>query len=82
MNIRDLPVFGTTGEIVWCTKFLIIRVHDRRLWLDRQYPIHVEDIHQLTGLSIEGKDVSKGFQGPSKHGNKKGEPSQYERFHT
>jgi hypothetical protein len=34
------------------------------------------------GLSIEGKDVSKGFQGPSKHGKKKGEPNMYEIFHT
>jgi hypothetical protein len=48
----------------------------------RRYPIHAEDIHQITGLSIEGEDVSKGFQGPSKHGKKKGEPSLYEIFHT
>jgi hypothetical protein len=26
--------------------------------------------------------VSNGFQGPSKHGKKKGEPNIYERFHT
>jgi hypothetical protein len=42
----------------------------------------VEDIHQLTGLSLKGEDVSKGFQGPSKHGKKKGEPNLYEKFHT
>jgi hypothetical protein len=35
MNLRDLPVFGTTGEIGRCTKFLISRVHDRSLWLDK-----------------------------------------------
>jgi hypothetical protein len=28
MNLRDLLVFGTTGEVVQCTKFLINRVHD------------------------------------------------------
>jgi hypothetical protein len=28
MNLWDLPVFGTTGEIVHCTKFLISRVHN------------------------------------------------------
>jgi len=44
MNLRDLPVFGTTGEVVWCTKFLITMVHDRSLWLDKRYPIHAEDI--------------------------------------
>jgi hypothetical protein len=82
MNLRYLPVFDTTGEVAKCTKFLISRVHDRSLWLDRRYPIHEEDIHQLTGLSLKGEDVSKGFQGPSKHENKKGEPSLYERFHT
>jgi hypothetical protein len=78
MNLGDFPVFGTTGEVARCTKFLINRVHDRILWLDRIYPIHTEGIHQLTGLSIEGEDVSKGFQGLSKHGKKKGEPSLYE----
>jgi hypothetical protein len=82
MNLRDLPMFGTIGDVVRCTKFLISRVHDISLWLDRRYPIHVEDIHQLTGLSLEGEDVSKGFQGPNKHDKKKGEPNLYERFHT
>jgi hypothetical protein len=46
--------------------------------LDRQYPIHVEDIHKHIGLSLKGKDVSKGFQGPGKHDKKKGEPNLYE----
>jgi hypothetical protein len=82
MNLRDLPVFGTTGEVARCTKFLISRVHDRSLWLDKRYPIHVEDIQQLTGLSSQGEDVSKGFQGPGKHGKKKGELSLYEKFNT
>jgi hypothetical protein len=82
MNLRDLLVFDTTGKVAQCTKFLISRVHNISLWLDRRYPIHAEDIHQLTGLSLEGEDVSKGFQGPSKHDKNKGEPSLYERFHT
>jgi hypothetical protein len=82
MNLRDLPVFGTTGEVARCTKFLISRVHDRSLWLDRRYLIHAKDIHQLTRLSLEGEDVSKGFQGPRKHGKKKGEVILYEKFHT
>jgi hypothetical protein len=30
----------------------------------------------------EREDVSKGFQGPNKHGNKKGELSLYEKFNT
>lgn len=82
MNLRDLPVFGASGDVGRCTKFLINRVHDRSLWLDRRYPIHAEDIHQLTGLSLKGEYVSKGFQGPGKHGKNKGEPSVYERFNT
>jgi hypothetical protein len=61
MNLRDLLVFSTFGEVARCTKFMISRVHDIILWLDRRYPIHVEEIHQLTRLSIEGEDVSKGF---------------------
>jgi hypothetical protein len=43
--------------------------------LDRKYPIHVEYIHPLTRLSFEGEDVSKGFQGPGKHGKMKEEPA-------
>ena len=82
MNLIDLPVFDTTGDIARCTKFLISRVHDQSLWLDKRYPIHARDIQQLTGLSFEGKDVSKGFQGPVKHGKKKGKLSMYEKFNT
>jgi hypothetical protein len=82
MNLRDLPVFGTTDEIARCMKFLISRVHDRSLWLDKWYPIHAKYIQQLTGLSSKGEDVSKGFQGPDKHGKKKGELSLYEKFNT
>jgi hypothetical protein len=81
-NLGDFPVLGTTGEVVRCTKFLISSLHDRILWLDKRYPIHTEDIHQLTGLSIKDEHVSKGFQGPNKHGKKKGEPSLFERLHT
>jgi hypothetical protein len=82
MNLRDLPVFGTTSEVVRCTKFLITRVHDRSIWLDQRYLIPIDEIHQLTGLSLEGEDVAKGFQGPRKHVKKKGEVSLYEKFHT
>jgi len=82
MNLRDLQVFGNTGEIAWCTKFLISRVHDISVWLDKWYRIHSQDIQQLTGLSSQGEDVLKGFQGPSKHGKKKGELILYEKFNT
>jgi hypothetical protein len=82
MTLKDLPFFSTTGEVVKRTKFPIRRVHEISLWLDMRYPIHTEDIHQLTGLSLEGEDVSKGFQGPSKNGKKKGEPNLYEGFYT
>jgi hypothetical protein len=82
MNLTNLLVFDTPGEVARCTKFMINRVHDRSMCLERRYPIHAEDIHKLTGLSIEGEDVSKCFQGPSKNEKKKGEPSLYERFHT
>jgi hypothetical protein len=82
MNLRDLPIFGTTNEVVHCMKFLINRVHDRILWLDESYLIHAHDIHQLIDLSLKGQDVAKGFQGPRKHEKKKGEVILYEKFHT
>jgi hypothetical protein len=44
MNLRDLPVFSTPSEVEWCTKFLISRVHEKILWLDKKYPIHDEYI--------------------------------------
>jgi hypothetical protein len=50
--------------------------------LDKWYPIHAEEIQQLTGLSSKGEDVVKGFQGPGKHGKKKGELSLYKKFNT
>jgi hypothetical protein len=82
MNLCDLLVFGTTGEVARCTKFLISSVHNGCLWLDKAYPIHVEDIHKLTGLSMEGKDVSQGFQGSGKHDQKKGEINLYDKYGT
>jgi hypothetical protein len=82
MNLQDLPDFGTISEIAWCTKFFIIWVHEMILCFNRWYLIHEEDIHQITIISLLGEDVSKGFQGPSKHVKKKREPSMYERFHT
>jgi hypothetical protein len=63
-------------------KFLIRRVQDISLCLDRRYPIHAQYIQQLTGLSSKGEDVLKGFQSPGKHGKKKGEIILYEKFNT
>jgi hypothetical protein len=61
MNLRDLPVFSTTSEVAQCTQFLISRVHDRSLWLDKWYPILAIDIHHINGFSFKGEYVSKVF---------------------
>jgi hypothetical protein len=42
----------------------------------------MDHIHQLIGFSMEGKDISKGFQGSGKHRMKKGELNLYDRFGT
>jgi hypothetical protein len=34
ISLCDLPVFGTTGEVGRCIKFLISRVHNNTFWLD------------------------------------------------
>jgi hypothetical protein len=81
MNL-GLTVFDTTSEVTKCTKFLINRVHNDTLWLEKGYPIHVEDIHQLTGLSMTGQNVSDDFQGSRKHGRKKGMLNLYELYGT
>jgi len=45
-----------------CTKILVSGMHGGLLGLDKEYSIHVEDIQQLTGLSIVGDAVSIAFQ--------------------
>lgn len=68
MTLRDLPFFGTTSEVMRCTKFLISIFNEGYLWLNRQYSIHVDDIYRLKGLSFYRKDFSTTFQSVSKHG--------------
>jgi hypothetical protein len=80
MNFLDVPVFDTTGKVICCTKFLINRVNSGSLWLDREYIIHIDNIYQLIRLSMEGEDVSKGFQNSRKHGRKKGGLNLYDNF--
>jgi hypothetical protein len=72
MNLYDLSMFGTIGDVARCTKFLISHMHNSTLWLDQAYPIHVDDIHNLIGLSMEGQYVKDGFQGSGKHGSQEG----------
>jgi len=38
--------------------------------LDREYPIHAEDIYQIIGLVEMGNAVSIGFQAGAKRGKK------------
>jgi hypothetical protein len=82
MNLYDLLVFGTIGDVAWCTKFLISRVHNNTLWLNQAYPIHVEYIHKIIGLSMEGQNVKDDFQGLWNHGRKKGKISLYDKYGT
>ena len=51
MNLRNLPVFGTIGPVLQCTRFLLSRIQNGSLWLAQEIPIHAENIHRLTGLS-------------------------------
>jgi len=82
MNLWYLLVFGTIREIMHSTKFIICRIHNGSLGLDKEFPIHVDDIHKLAGLSMESEDVVNGFQGLGKHGRKKGEVNIYDNFGT
>jgi len=82
MSLSDLLVFDTTEEVDECIKFFIICMHNNTLWLDKGYPIHVEDIHQLTWLSMDAQDVTDGFQGSRKHGHKKGTLTLYKKYNT
>lgn len=70
INLRSLPVFGTQLTAMQCTKLLANRMHGGSLWLDKEYPIHIEDIHRLIGLSTRGNVVARAFKGGTK-GKKK-----------
>lgn len=61
-NLRIFLVFGTTLATMQCMKLLISRMHGGSFWLDREYPIHVDDIQRLTGLSGIRNAVPMTFQ--------------------
>jgi hypothetical protein len=63
-------------------KILINQVHTGALWLDKAYPIYVENIHKITSLSMEGHAVIDGFHGLWKHEYKREELSIYEIYGT
>lgn len=44
-SLRNLPVFGTQLAAMQCTNLLANRMHGGSLWLDKEYPIHAEDIY-------------------------------------
>lgn len=44
-HLRNLPIFNTQLATMQCKKLLTSRMHGGSLWLDREYPIHVEDIY-------------------------------------
>ena len=82
INLRNLPVFGTTGPVLQCTRFLINRIQNGSLWLTREIPIHAEDIHRLTGLSQTGADVSTAGQTSSKRARNSGNADFYTKYGT
>jgi len=61
INLRSLPVFGTQLDSMKCTKLLARRMHGRSLWLDKEYPIHVDYIQHLIGFSVTWNAVSSVF---------------------
>jgi len=79
-SLRNLPVFGTQLAAMQCTKLLASRKHGGCLWLDREYPIHTEDIYRLTGLANMGNVVSAAFQTGAKRGKKPTEDNIYTRY--
>jgi len=61
LHLRSLLVFGTQFFAMQCTKLLVRKVHGGSLWLDKEYPIHVEDINRLIGLEKGGNAISTAF---------------------
>jgi len=65
-----------------CTKLLVSRMHGGSLWLDKEYPIHVEDISRLTRLVEGGNALSTVFQVGAKQGKKQSEDNIYATYGT
>ena len=82
MNLRTLPVFGTTRPALQCTRFLLSQIQNGSLWLNEEIPIHAEHIHRLTGLSQNGADVSAAGQTSSKRARKSGDADLYTKYGT
>ena len=82
MNLRNLIVFRITCIAMKCTKFMLSRIQNDSLWLGKEIPIHAEDIHRLTGLLQEGRDVSSAFQTISKRAKKLGDTDYYAKYGT
>ena len=45
LHLRSFHVFDTTFTTLHCIKLLTSRMHEGSLWLDKEYPIHVDDIY-------------------------------------
>lgn len=82
LHLRSLHVFDTQFTAMQSTKILASKMHGGSLWLDKEYPIHVEDISWLTGLSIGGNTVSSAFQTGAKRVKKRSEDNIYAKYGT
>lgn len=82
LHLRTLPVFGTQFAMMQCTKLLVRKMHGGALWLDKEYPIHVEDINQLTELAKGGNKVSTAFQIVAMRDKKQNEDNIYTKYGT
>ena len=82
INLRSLPVCGTQLDAMQCRKLLARRMHVGSLWLDKEYPIHVYDIHHLTRLLVGGNAVNTMFQAGTKRAKKEGENDYYGKYGT
>jgi len=65
-----------------CTKHLVRRMHGGSLWLDKEYPIHVDDIQGLTELSATWNEISTPFQAGAKQAKKEGDNDYYRKYNT
>ena len=65
-----------------CTKLLANRMHGGSFWLDKEYPIHVDDIHHLIGLSAGKNEITITFHAGTKIAKKHGEDNYYAKYGT
>jgi hypothetical protein len=63
LNVMQIPHFDRHQEVSTCIKILMSCFHGGYMWLDRCITMDPTLIHLITGLSMQGPDPQKFYNG-------------------